>query len=105
MTNEEIDIAQIFNVPCRITVGGIEYSGIYKITHLMRFYDNKLKSWVFSAGVCNVNFPKDNYTVDPYNVSPVEGWDLFIAEKLKQARKQEVYEKCKDKLMCRKVIE
>ncbi len=102
MTNEEIDIAQIFNVPCKITVDGVEYSGIYRITQLIRFYNDKLKCFKFSAGVSNADYPHENYTIDPYNVRPVEGWDLFIAEKLKQSQKEEIYEKVKHKLMCRK---
>lgn len=104
MTMEEIDIAQLFNVPCKVTINGNEYNGIYKITHLIRFYDSKLKRWKITANMCDSKYPNYNFTAALNEIRAVEGWDLFIAEKLKQLKDKEIYEKCKDKLMCRKGI-
>lgn len=99
MTIEEIDIAQVHNIPCRITIDGTEYKGLYRITHLIRFYRQKMKQFEFSAVVSNAANPNENYYVDPYNVRPVEGWELFIKEKLKQKNSRRVFENIKSKMI------
>lgn len=105
MTKEEIDIAAKHNILCRITVNGIEYKHLYRITGYFHFWREKYREWDCSVVVSNTENPNENYTVGLNEIRPIEGQNLFIAEKLKQARKQEAYEKCKDKLMCRKVTE
>lgn len=99
MTIEEIDIAQVHNIPCRITIDGTEYKGLYRITHLMRFYRQEMKQFEFSVAVSNKDNPNENYWIDPHDVKPVEGWELFIKEKLKQENSRRVFENIKNKMI------
>lgn len=57
------------------------------------------KQFEFSAVVSNAANPNENYSVDPCNVRPVEGWELFIKEKLKQENSRRVFENVKSKMI------
>jgi len=104
MTIEELDIAQLFNIPCKITVRGTEYKNPHRIAYLLRFWNSELKCWTFSVMMEDIHNPKLQITAALNEIQPIAGGELFIAEKLKQLKDKKVYETVKDKLMCREGI-